>query len=154
MGTIALKTTIETIATEINSVLTGLGSYNLVSEGRLETVKTFPCVFYWTDGRIEMKGDYLTGDLVRLRWIIAAYDYSPSSYDAYKEVEDRSKDLAADLRDEFSKWENRTLNGSCYQARVAEMVVDPGEAPGEIGGGLMAAGGIELITVFRAARGG
>ena len=58
------------------------------------------------------------------------------------------------VRDEFTKWEHRNLSETAFQSQVIAIFVDPGVAPFQFAqGGLMAAGGIELLVVYRQNRG-
>ena len=149
------------ISTAIDNVLAGMTDYfTVIKEGMTQPIDEFPCVFYWPGGEIPHGNDYLDGDLIKMEYTIAAYDYDPGEgeepeepyYDTYLEAEQRSRAMAADLADEFGKWEHRHLSKAVAQSQVIRTVIDPGEAPKAMGGGMMAAGGIKLLVVFRKQR--
>lgn len=128
--------------------------FEKVKQGRLQPIDIFPCVFFWTEGRVPMGNDYLDGDLIKQKYTIAGYDFAPDMVNNYNKAEIRSKKIGNDLRDEFSKWDHRNLQGTVFQMQVVDIFVDPGVAPFPIAdGGLMAAGGIEILIVYRQNRG-
>ena len=149
----SLEAEILTITEDMKSA--GLIPYfEKVEQGRLQPIDIFPCAFFWTEGRIPMGNDYLDGDLVKQKYTIAGYDFAPDIIDDYDQAEARSKKIGNDLRDEFSKWVHRNLQGTVFQMQVVDIFVDPGVAPFPIAdGGLMAAGGIEILVVYRQNRG-
>lgn len=145
---------------KILSVLGSLKSVGAVpyfekaEKGRLRYVDIFPCAFFWTEPRTDMGNDYITGDLIKQKYTIAGFDYSVETLGDYELVEERSSKIAHDLRDEFTKWENRNLQGTVFQLQVTAVFVDPGSLPfPSEQGGLMAAGGIEILVVYRQNRG-
>jgi len=147
------KTQLANIALAVDAVLAGMtGYWNAIKEGVIQPIDTFPCVFYWTKDEIPHGNDYLDGDLIKMEYVIAAYDYDPETYNDYLQNERRSRDMAADIADEFSKWAHRNLSGAVFQSQVVKTIIDPGAAPEKMGGGMMAAGGIKLLVVFRKAR--
>jgi len=156
----SLDTTMLAIEDEIESILTDMvTSVNLqyfmrVRKGRLQPVDFFPSAFFWADPTVPMGNDYLDGDLIKQKYIIAGYDYNLVEINDYELAEARSRQLANDLRDEFTKWEHRNLSGNAFQAQVIDLFIDPGVAPiGFPSGGLMAAGGVTLLVTYRQNRG-
>jgi len=155
-----LNDTVIALEDEILDILVNMKSVGLLTyfekaeKGRLRVIDLFPCVFFWTAPTISMGNDYLDGDLVKQGYIVAGYDFSTEILGNYDLAEERSKKMGNDLRDEFTKWEHRNLSGTVFQLQVVDVYVDPGEAPYPIAqGGLMAAGGVELLVVYRQNRG-
>ena len=144
------KTQLTNIMSAIDAVLAGMTNYfTVIKEGVLQPIDEYPCVFYWTNSEIPHGNDYLDGDLIKMEFMVAAYDYDTMVYDTFLKNQIRSRDMGADLADEFGKWANRHLSGAVFQSQVIKTFIDPGEAPKEMGGGMMAAGGIRLLVVFR-----
>lgn len=128
--------------------------FKSVKQGRLQHVDDFPSAFFWTEGQVPMGNDYLDGDLVRQNYTVAGYDFDTKLMGDYDLAEQRSKQIGNDLRDEFSKWEHANLSGTVFQMQVVNIFVDPGVAPFQFAdGGLMAAGGVELLVIYRQNRG-
>ena len=142
---IALEAEIGTILEEMKDV--GLIPYfEITKQGRLQNVDQFPSAFFWTEGRVPMGNDYLDGDLIKQTYTIAGYDFNVDLMGDYELAEARSTEIGSDLRDEFSKWEHRNLQGTVFQMQVVNMVIDPGLAPFPFAdGGLMAAGAVEFL---------
>ncbi len=156
----SLKSVMISFEAEIKSILESMKSVGSVpyfektEQGRFQAVDIFPCAFFWTAGSVPMGNDYLDGDLIKQKYTVAGYDFAPEVIDNYEEAEARSKAMGDDLRDEFSKWDHRNLQGTVFQMQVTNIFVDPGVAPSPIAdGGLMAAGGIEILIVYRQNRG-
>lgn len=150
----------DTFEAEIKAISVGMKSiglvpyFELVEQGRLQNVDHFPCAFFWTEGRVPMGNDYLDGDLIKQKYTVAGFDFDPDIMGDYELAEARSKKIGSDLRDEYSKWENANLSGTVFQMQVVNMVIDPGIAPFTFAsGGLMAAGAVELLVVYRQNRG-
>ena len=155
-----LNDTILALEDAILNVLENMKSIGLVpyfeksEKGRLRNIDVFPCAFFWSDSIIPMGNDYLDGDLVKHPYVVAGYDYSTEILGSYELAEERSKKISNDLRDEFTKWEHRNLSGTVFQLQVTNVYIDPGSAPFTVAeGGLMAAGGVELLVVYRQNRG-
>lgn len=156
----SLNATVLALEDQILSVLTNMKSIGVIpyfekaEKGRFKNVDLFPCVFFWTEPETPMGNDYITGDLIKQRYTISGFDYNPETFNDYDEAEGRSSKMAHDLRDEFSKWENRHLDGTVFQSQVVRIYVDPGAMPFPTEfGGIMAAGGIQLLVVYRQNRG-
>jgi hypothetical protein len=150
---LALEAEIKTVIEDMKEI--GLVPYfRKVKQGRLQHVDEFPSSFFWTEGEVPMGSDYLDGDLIKQNYTVAGYDFDLDIMGDYDLAEARSKKIGNDLRDEFSKWENRNLQGTVFQLQVGKVFIDPGVAPFQFAdGGLMAAGGVELLVVYRQNRG-
>lgn len=152
------KTTMNNIDDAITTILenlvddVGIRYFHEVKKGKLQKVDNFPLGCFWKEPRVPMGNDYLDGDLIRQEFIVAGYDFSPEMFASYEEAEARSEEMSADLRKEFTKWEHRNLSGAVFQMQVIDAYLDPGVAPFE-GGGLMAAGGVKILLVYRQNRG-
>jgi hypothetical protein len=156
----SLNDTMDAFEAEILSILENMKDVGLVpyferaEKGRLRPVDIFPIAFFWLEPRVPLGNDYLDGDLIKQTYTIAGFDYNPDIIYDYDLAEERSKKMGNDLRDEFTKWEHRNLSGTVFQSQVITVFVDPGGAPFPgAEGGLMAAGGVELLVVYRQNRG-